>query len=236
VGAVVAFLSVLVALSIALGLFDSFRGPRVRITFADAEPWYRRAERMDGGEALWVRVGVENVGRKPARGCVGRMISVTTDGALRPDVDPIQLRWAGVPRSRSFDAIDLRRDQREFLNVLSLQQGGRWKIVTFEERDFDPGFSTAILPDHEHILQIAVFSDNADTTTRYLVATVQEDTGEIALSLRDRASVSTKPRDGREEADDTTVEWSAGRACSLPSEDLAIRSSRLGQRCDAWHG
>src|SRR5690349_13045944 len=77
-GAVVTFLSVLVALAIALGLFDAFRGPRIRITFEQIEPWCRKA--VGGDDALWVRVGVENVGRKPARGCVGRMISVTTDG------------------------------------------------------------------------------------------------------------------------------------------------------------
>jgi len=45
----------------------------------------------------------------------------TTDGRARTDLDPVQLRWAGVPRSRAFDAIDIRPGQREFLNVLVLR-------------------------------------------------------------------------------------------------------------------
>jgi hypothetical protein len=187
VGAVVTFLSVLIALAIALGLFESFRGPRIRITFEQAEPWCRTAALKGGGEAFWIRVGVENIGRKPARSCVGRMISLTTDGVVRPDVDPIQLRWAGVPRARSFDAIDLRRDQREYLNVLSVQEGSHWRIVTFEESDFDPGFSTEILPGHEHLLTIAVFSDNADTTMRDLFTTIRVHTGQITVHMRDGA-------------------------------------------------
>ena len=98
------------------------------------------------------------------------MIRLTTDRAERPDGDPIQLRWAGVPRSRSFDPVDLRRDQRELLNVLVLNEAGRWRLVTFEDPDFDPRFSTELAPDLRHVLKVAVFSDNADTTTRYLVA------------------------------------------------------------------
>ena len=66
---------------------------------------------------------------------------MTTDGELRSDVDPVQLRWAGLPRSRAFDPVDLRREQREYLNVLDLRDGD-WRLVTFEDPDFDPGFAT----------------------------------------------------------------------------------------------
>jgi hypothetical protein len=52
----------------AAGVFDSLRGPRLRITFQRAEPWCRTGAQ---GE-LWVRVAVENAGRAPAHGCVGR--------------------------------------------------------------------------------------------------------------------------------------------------------------------
>jgi hypothetical protein len=181
VAAGVTVLATLVALLVALGVFDAFRAPRLRLTFEDTEPWCRRTARAGGRDALWVRLGVENVGRRPARGCIGRLNRLTTDGAVRPDVDPVQLRWAGVPRSRAFDPVDLRRGQREFLNVLVLEEGGRWRLVTFEDPDFDPGFSTELPPDQEHNLTLSVYSDTADTVTCALVADVR---GREAITLR----------------------------------------------------
>jgi hypothetical protein len=74
-----------------------------------------------------------------ARGCVGRLINVTTEVEVQADVDPVQLRWAGLPRSRAFDSVDLRREQREYLNVLYLRDGDAWRLVTFEDPDFDQG-------------------------------------------------------------------------------------------------
>jgi hypothetical protein len=49
---------------------------------------------------------------------------------------------AGVPRSRAFDALDLPRGQREYLNVLYLPNGAGWHLVTSQDPDFDPGFAT----------------------------------------------------------------------------------------------
>jgi hypothetical protein len=126
---------------------------------------------------------VENLGSSPARGCLGRLISVTTNGELRPDVDPVQLRWAGVPRSRAIDPMDLRRDQREYLNVLCLGDGSRWRLVTFEDPDFDPGFATVLPLDQPHLLRFSVFSDNADTVTRSLVVEASSGGGEGELQL-----------------------------------------------------
>jgi hypothetical protein len=166
------------------GLLRRFRGPRLRLTFEAIEPWCRQGKAEGDGTALWVRVGVENQGAGPARGCLGRLISVTTNGALRPDVDPVQLRWAGVPRSRAFDPMDLRRDQREYLNVLCLADGSRWRLVTFEDPDFDPGFATDLPLDQRHVLRFSVFSDNADTVTRSLVAEVGSGDGEVKLHLK----------------------------------------------------
>jgi hypothetical protein len=169
---------------VALGYFDGFRGPRLRLTFEATEPWCRQGKTEGDGTALWVRVGVENLGAGPARGCLGRLISVTTNGALRPDVDPVQLRWAGVPRSRAFDPMDLRRHQREYLNVLCLADGSRWRLVTFEDPDFDPGFATDLPLDQPHVLRFSVFSDNAHTVTRSLVAGVGSGDGEVKLQLK----------------------------------------------------
>jgi hypothetical protein len=85
------------------------RTPGFRLTFEQTEPWCRGGVHPVDGEVLWVRVGVENVGQQPARGCVGRLTGIATDGVPRADVDPVQLRWAGVPPSRYFDPVDVRR-------------------------------------------------------------------------------------------------------------------------------
>ncbi len=170
VGAAATVLIVVVTSLVSLGLFDSLRGPRLRLTFEPTEPWVRYGETSPEGAALWVRIGVENVGKNPARGCLGRLIKVTTNGEPRRDVDPVQLRWAGMPHSRAFDPIDIRRDQREFLNVLCLSAGTRWHLVTFEDPDFDPGFTTDLPLDQRHVLQISVFADNSRTATARLVA------------------------------------------------------------------
>ncbi len=126
---------------------------------------------------------MENIGREPARGCIGRIIRVTTDGAVREDVDPLQLRWAGVPRANAFRPLDIRRRQREFLNVLFLRAMARWEIVTYADEDFDPGFSTELKAAQEHVLDLAIFSDNADTATQSLVANFRIVEDEISVRL-----------------------------------------------------
>jgi hypothetical protein len=170
VSAFATFLAVLVAALVALGYFDGLRGPRIHVTFAHTEPWCRRGIDDQGAGGLWIRLGIENRGVGPARGCVGRLISVTTDGEVRSDVDPVQLRWAGLPRSRAFDPVDLRREQREYLNVLYLRDGDAWRLVTFEDPDFDPGFAVDLPLQGRHVLQISIFADNAATVTSTLVA------------------------------------------------------------------
>ena len=184
VAAVATILATIVALLVAFHITDRVRGPRLRFTFEQSEPWCRRGALSDGRQVFWVRIGVENVGQESARGCVGRLIGLTTDGLTRADVDPLQLRWAAVPRSRSFNPVDLRRDQREFLNVLVLNEHeARWRIVTFEDPDFDPGFSTNLEPASEHILRLAVFADNAPTTTCALVASMETSQSKLTLRL-----------------------------------------------------
>ncbi|HET9139505.1 hypothetical protein [Actinophytocola sp.] len=164
VGAAATFVIALVTVFVALGWFERFRAARFTITFEHRQPWCRPAS-PGSAELLWVRIGVENRGRQTARGCVGRLIAVTTEGAPRQDIDPVQLRWAGVPRSRAFDPLDLRRDQREFLNVLVLAKDSRWRIVTFDAPDFDPGFTTELTAGQEHVLEVAIYCDNTDTDT-----------------------------------------------------------------------
>lgn len=156
----------LIALLVALGLFERLRGPRLHLTFAPAEPWCRAVEVAPREDVFWVRVGVENKGRSTARGCIGRLTAATTDDVFRSDVDPIQLSWAGVPRSRAFAPVDLRPGQREFLNVLYAAREPCWTIDTFQDDDFRPGFSTHLSIDDRHAITVAVFADNASTVSR----------------------------------------------------------------------
>ena len=162
VGAAATFTAALIALFAALGVFEKFRAPVFTITFEHRQPWCRPAS-PGSAELLWVRIGVANRGRNTARGCIGRLIAVTTEGTPRQDIDPLQLRWAGVPRSRAFEPLDLRRDQREFLNVLVLAAQSGWSIVTFDAPDFDPGFATELTAGQQHALELAVYCDNATT-------------------------------------------------------------------------
>ena len=170
---------------IALGVLSSVRRPQLRLTFEPTEPWTRHGTETYN-QGFWVRVGVENPGSEktgPARGCVGRLIRVTTDGRPRPDVDPAQLRWAGVPLSRAFDPLDLRHGQREFLDVALLRDGAPWRIVTFEDPDFLRGFTVDLERDAEHVFTIAVFSDNAPTVTCDIVAKATADGVSVALAV-----------------------------------------------------
>lgn len=167
-GAVATFLAALTALVAGAGYLERLRAPRLLVTFEHAEPWCRSVDHPEEGDAYWVRVGVENLGRSPARGCIGRLTSLRTNGVLRTDVDPVQLRWAGVPRLRSFEPVDLRRGQREFLNVVYLVEGSRWRIDTYSEPDFHPGFTTEFPSDGEHAVEVAIFADNAATAVRAL--------------------------------------------------------------------
>ena len=180
--AVATFLAALIAILVALGVFDSFRAPRIRVTFEDREPW-TRAGSLGETSAYWVRVGIENVGRRAARGCVGRLTGLATDDAPRRDVDPVQLRWAGMPRSRSFEPIDLRPGQREFLNVLVRAGEDRWRIVTFDDPDFDPGFATELAVLQTHVIQVAVFADNAETVVSTLQVDGRRSENRVELSL-----------------------------------------------------
>jgi hypothetical protein len=183
VSAAATFLVVLVTVLVALGFFDYPHRPRVHVMFEPTEPWCRHGEGEGGSAGLWVRVGVENRGRDAARGCVGRLLAVRTDGRPRLDVDPVQLRWAGVPRSRAFDAIVLGRGQREYLNVLFLPNGDGWRLITFQDPDFDPGFATNLPLDGRHTIELSVFSDNANTVSAALTAEARPGQDEPTLRL-----------------------------------------------------
>lgn len=176
-GATATFFVALIALLASFDVFERFQRPRLQVSFEEREPWCRA-----GPEGLWVRIGVENRGKRPARGCVGRMTGVSTDGGARCDVDPLQLRWAGVPRSRGFEPIELRSGQREYLNVLLVGQSAHGRIVTFDTADFDPGFPLELTLEQEQTIHLAIFADNATTTARLVSHTHDTHTPTFALA------------------------------------------------------
>lgn len=158
---------------IALGHLSAIRPPRLRLTFEPTEPWVRHND-IDGS-VLWVRVAVENSGparTDAARHCVGRIVSVTTDGERRFDVDTVQLRWASVPGSRAFDPADIRNGQREFLDVTALRNDTAWRLITFDEPGHHPGYTLDLELGRRHVIEVAVFADNAAAARASIVLDV----------------------------------------------------------------
>lgn len=179
-GAIATVLVVIITCLVAMGYFDRFVAPELTLTFEGRQPWCRHTTLEDGTGVLWVRVAVENSGRNQAEGCVGRLLSAATDGELRDDVDPVQLRWAGVPHSRAFDPIDIRPGQREYLDILRLPDGEPWRLVTFEEPDFDAGFVREFTPTSGHQFEVAVFTANGSTASLALtIASLPGDAGPV---------------------------------------------------------
>jgi hypothetical protein len=158
---------------IALGHLSAIRPPRLALTFEPTEPWVRHND-IDGS-VLWVRVAVENDGpprTDAARHCVGRIVSVATDGSRRFDVDTVQLRWASVPGSRAFEPADIRNGQREFLDVVALRSGTDWRLITFDEPGHHPGYTLDLELGRRHVVEVAVFADNAAAARTSIVLEV----------------------------------------------------------------
>jgi hypothetical protein len=153
-----------VLMAIFLPRFLAWRErPRLALEFENSEPYVRTTKSHLGDAIRWQRVRVTNVGGRPAESCAGILTHVSTVSVPRPDVDPIQLRWAGVPRSRGFDAINLSPGDFAFLNV-TYRLGDRGFLATFTDDDFDPGFQTWLDLGHgdHHELIVTVTSGNAE--------------------------------------------------------------------------
>jgi hypothetical protein len=183
VGGVATFFAGLIALLASIGWFSRFDAPRLDVTFKPIEPWCRRVAK-DSGSILWIRVAVVNTGRTTAHGCVGRLLSVTTGDSPRGDIDPLQLRWAGVPRSRSLQPIDIPRGERDYLNILFCE-GATWQIDTFRDPDFDPGFPLTLAAEHRHRLELAVLCDNAEPQKLTIMVDALKPPGEdVVVQMR----------------------------------------------------
>jgi hypothetical protein len=107
---------------------------------------------------------VRNAGRSQADGCTGQLLEVRSDEEVRADIDPIQLRLAGVPQERGFDAFNLPRGGVAYLNVVFTRDDEPGvHIATIPGADF--GFDTRLSRDTWHELTILVSSANARPVT-----------------------------------------------------------------------
>jgi len=192
--AVVTLLAVLVAL-FGWRMWDWLRRPQLRIIFEHAEPFCRKTELTNGRDGYWVRVRVENTGVEPARACIGKLTRIYTDGQFRQDMDPMQLRWCGVPDKRGFEPIHLARKQREFLDVFRIVDGQPYlNVETFPPCDYAPGFPTSLEANVEHCVEITVVADNADPTAAMLTVTYDGDFSRLPGSLKVSATARAARR------------------------------------------
>jgi len=78
--------------------------------------------------------------------------------------------------------MDIRRGEREFLNILLLV-GNTLAVTTHEDPDFDPGFSTELPSDGAHAIEVAFFADNTATVSKTIYVRRDEATGELAITV-----------------------------------------------------
>ena len=165
-------------------LWRRLRHPSLEITFEPGEPCCRGTVWSNGKRDYWIRVRVRNVGQDVARACVGKVTRVNTGTEFRSDIDPMQLRWCGVPDRHGFDPIHLAENQDEFLNVFCIVEGD--PIIGFEtypSEDFSPGHPTHLDSGAEHQVQISVVADNADPIAVWLTVKYTGDFVDLPSSL-----------------------------------------------------
>lgn len=158
VSGVGAFAAAIAALFISLVL-PWLRRPKLSAKFANEEPFRRTTQLVSGQAAYWVRILVTNEGATAARLCTGRIGRVFD--ASGASIDPMQLRWCGLPDARGFEPISLARGQGELLDIFRLVDGdSRLFFETFP--DYAPGHPTWLVAGATHEVEIVVTSENAN--------------------------------------------------------------------------
>jgi hypothetical protein len=144
-----------------------WRRPILKIEFEEKEPFVRETNLQNGKRGEWVRVRVRNVGRSPAQRCIPMLVAVTSDSGERQDIDPMQLRWAGVPRSQGYKPMNLANGDFAYVNVLVTEDDWHHsRFVTFESADYDPGFPQGLLHKSAHRVRVTLTSDTAQPASR----------------------------------------------------------------------
>lgn len=161
-------------------LWSWWRRPRLKITYKPAEPFCRDNVPLEGGAlAHWIRVMVTNEGRSTAKRCKGQVIKVVRqeDNSVRSDIDPLPLRWAGVPEGQEMNPRDLSPKESQYLNVAMARTDNQNAVIiaTDLSGDFRPGFSPTLEAGRRHKITVAVYADNADPVTAEFVITFDGD-------------------------------------------------------------
>ena len=141
-----------------------FQKPRLRIAFENSPPFVRPTTLSDGHSAFWIRVEVYNDGHSGADGCIGRLTRVTADHE-QSDIDPMQLRWCGVPDARGFQPLHIAPGQKEYLNVIEIVENAQeLRFVTFD--GYAPGHALFVpAGDTRYTFRITLAAENADPAT-----------------------------------------------------------------------
>jgi hypothetical protein len=94
------------------------------------------------------------------------LVNIETNGCARMDIDPLQLRWAGIPRCRGFDPLNLAPGDFAYFNVVRQQENEHVaRFESFDYPDLDTGFLTALRLNESHRLTVTVTSDTARPST-----------------------------------------------------------------------
>jgi hypothetical protein len=140
---------------------DWYRRPKLALSFMSREPYCRFTILTNNARAYWIRIRVQNAGRSAANGCIAKVAEVIGKDGTRRDIDPLQVRWCGVPRPRGFEVITLAKKQFEFFNVVKVVEGS--ELLQFETfPDSDPGHETTLRPRISHLVRVVVAAGNAD--------------------------------------------------------------------------
>lgn len=156
-----------------------WRSPRFSIEFRAAEPFCRLAKSSQftsPGNAVptyWIRLRVRNSGRSVAKRCLAKSVGVMSeDGQQKQEYDPMQLHWVSTDWGEvPFRAIDLGRDDNEYLDVLVTQDNSKDVYLAGDQFPWARYQQRAIpnsLPVGRHIVSITVYGDNVKPETKYM--------------------------------------------------------------------
>lgn len=155
-----------------------WRRPKFSIEFHAKEPFCREAKSSQFASSLhtlptyWVRLRVRNSGRSVARRCLAKLVRVMDENGLqKEEYDPMQLHWVITDWGEvPFRAIDLDRDDYEYLDILVTQEGSHDVFLAgdqFPWANYQPRAIPYTLPPSKHIVGITVYGDDVKPKTKY---------------------------------------------------------------------
>lgn len=176
------FIAALVAL-FGWRFVDWFRQPKLTMSFAESPPCYRFTDLSVGKRGFWIRVRVQNDGRSAAHGCIAKVTRVYDKKGHQSDIDPMQLRWCGVPDALGFEPITLARSQFEFFDVFRIEDGGASELRFETFAGYAPGHATSLQAGPGYRVSMTVTAANADPTELEIEVAYSGDFSTLPQSL-----------------------------------------------------